>query len=295
VSTGDARILDQGYRPYTGERRGLRGAMRSVVIQSIQRVLGLRRSIWAKLVPVLTVFIAFTPAVVFVGMAVVIPDDLLSEVGTTNYPDFYGSIAMAIFLFTSFVGPEVLCPDRRTGMLGLYLASPLNRDTYLLSKVIAVGSVLMIVTLGPLLLELIGFTIVGAGPDGPVDFAVLLVRMIVSGVAIAALYACLSLAVSSVTTRHAVATAAVIIILLASTIAANSLVDEAGTNSHVMLLSLFELPFEVVYRIYGQKSPESESNLTDLATATVLGAYLLWVAGLSAFIRWRYQRLDVTR
>ena len=35
----------------------------------------------------------------------------------------------------AFVAPEALCTDRRTGMLGLYLASPLTRDSYLVAKV----------------------------------------------------------------------------------------------------------------------------------------------------------------
>jgi ABC-2 type transport system permease protein len=162
--------------------------------------------------------------------------------------------------------------------------------------VAAVGSVLMLVTVGPVLLQLIGFTVLDQGPESVVDFAVLLLRIVVSGVAVAALYACLSLAVSAVTSRHAVATATIIIILLSSAIATNALVDEAGTDANVMLLSLFELPFEVVYRIYGEYSGYDEpSNLSDLSTAAVIGAYVAWVVGLSAFVRFRYQRLDVTR
>lgn len=294
-SPADGRILDRGYRPYDGERRGVGAAMRSVTIQSVQRVLGLRRPIWAKLIPVLTAFIAFVPAIVFVGMAVVIPEELLEEVSTVNYAGYYGNITIAIFLFTAFAGPEVLCPDRRTGMLGLYLASPLDRDTYLLAKVAAVGSVLMIVTLGPILLQLSGFTILGNGPEGVGEFVVLLTRIAASSLAVAALYACLSLAVSSVTTRHAVATAVIIIILMSSTVAANALVEEAGANPNLMLISLFELPFEVVYRIYGERAATDESGLAELSTAAVFGAYALWVAGLSAFIRFRYQRMDVTR
>jgi ABC-2 type transport system permease protein len=290
----DARILDRGYRSYAGPRRGRSGAMRSVMLQSVLRVLGLRRSFWAKIVPTLTAFIAFVPAIVFLGVSILIPDELRGEIRTATYAEFYGNITIAIFLFTAFVGPEVLCPDRRTGMLGLYLASPLSRDTYLISKGAAVGSVLMIVTLGPALLQLIGFTILGEGPEDVSGFGLLLLRVVVSGVAIAALYACLSLAVSSVTTRHAVATASVIVILVASSIAANALVD-AGADEHVMLFSLFELPFETVYRIYGEQSVSEESNLSDLSTAAVAGAYLAWTAGLAAFVRFRYQRLDVTR
>ena len=65
--------------------------------------------------------------------------------------------------------PEVLCPDRRTGMLGLYLASPLTRDTYLLAKAAAVAGAARLVTLGPPLLLLVAFILQGLGPDGPGD------------------------------------------------------------------------------------------------------------------------------
>ena len=35
--------------------------------------------------------------------------------------------AYVVLVFTAFVAPEILCTDRRSGMLGLYLASPLRR------------------------------------------------------------------------------------------------------------------------------------------------------------------------
>jgi ABC-2 type transport system permease protein len=291
-----ARILDRGYRHYNGERRGVRGAMRSVVLESIKRVLGIRRSFWAKLVPILTAFIAYVPAIVFVGLAVLIPDEILDQTDTASYAGYYGFITAALILFSAFVGPEVLCPDRRTGMLGLYLASPLNRDTYLLAKAAAVALVLAIVTLGPPLLLLIGNTVAGRGPDGPADFLLLLVRMVAAGVAVSALYTALTMAVSAVTTRHAAASAAIIIILLTSGIVANSLIEGAGASEYVALFDLLDLPFALVVRIYGETLDEGGAGaLETLPTAAVVGAYLAWTVLLALFVRVRYQRLDVSR
>ncbi|MGN6693010.1 MAG: ABC transporter permease, partial [Aquihabitans sp.] len=65
-STGDAQILDRGYRKYDGPRTGVRGAVRAVVLHSGQRALGMRRSVWAKILPVATIGFAYLPAIVFV-------------------------------------------------------------------------------------------------------------------------------------------------------------------------------------------------------------------------------------
>jgi hypothetical protein len=153
----DARILDRGYRRYDGPRRGARGAVASLTRQSALRALGLRRTFWAKVFPLLSAVIAYLPATVFVGIAALFPDELLDpDAVIPGYADYYGFITAAIVVFVALVGPEVLCPDRRDGMLGLYLASPLTRDTYLLAKALAVVPVLAIVTVGPPLLLLVG-------------------------------------------------------------------------------------------------------------------------------------------
>lgn len=291
---GAARILDRGYRHYDGARLGSGRSMRSVSVQSIQRMLGLRRSVWAKVVPVLTAFLAYVPAIVFVGLAILIPEELYGDPEASQYAGYYGFVSAAILLFVAFVGPEVLCPDRRNGMLGLYLASPLSRDTYLLAKGAAVSLVLGIVTVGPPLLLLVGNTASGHGPDGPVDFSVILLRIVVAGAAVAALYAALALAVSSIADRRAAASATIIVLVFATSIVAGALVHGAGTSDYVGLANLLALPFEVVVRIYGEDL-SGERMLRELPTWAVVGAYLAWTGLFVGIIRTRYQRLDVTR
>ena len=140
----DAQIFDRGYRKYDGERTGLMGAFRTLVRHSVGHALGLRRSARYKVVPVLIIVAAYLPAAVFIGVAALLPNDI-EEGFLPTYAGYYGFVIAAIYLLAGFVTPELLCPDRRTGMLGVYLASPLNRPTYLVGKALAVLILLMIV------------------------------------------------------------------------------------------------------------------------------------------------------
>ncbi len=291
---GGARILDRGYRPYDGRRTGTRGAVTSLIKHSMQRALGLRRPARQKILPSLAVFIAYVPAIVFVGLSVLIGDTLLANTDLIpTYADYYGFVSAAIVVFSAFVAPELLCTDRRTGMLGLYLASPLTRNTYLASKAVAVVALLALVTLGPPLLMLIAFTIIGQGPDGPAALARLLGEMVLGGMAVALLHASLSLGVSSTTTRKAAASAGVILILLASAAISEALVNGADASPNLFCLNLLALPFELVRRIYGETGEDVAINA--IPTATIVGAYAAWTT-LFALITWvRYRRIEVTR
>lgn len=286
----DARILDRGYRRYEGDRRGARGAVGSLARQSALRALGLRRTFWAKVFPLLSAVIAYLPATVFVGVAALFPDELLDpDAVLPSYGEYYGFITAAILVFVALVGPEVLCPDRRDGMLGLYLASPLTRDTYLLAKALAVVPVLAIVTVGPPLLLLVGRTFANAGPETVLDFLSILARIVVSGLTISAAYTAISLAAASLTDRRAVASAGVILLLLVSSVATGVLVGLGGSD-RLLLLNLFLLPFELVQRIYGELGTRPQ-----LSTAELVAANLAWTAGAGVLVRERYRRLQVTR
>lgn len=285
----DARIVDRGYRAYDGPRRGVPGAVRSLAWHSALRALGLRRSFWAKLLPLASVGIAYVPALVFVGIAALLPEQLVDGTGLLpTYAGYYGFITAAIVLFVALVGPEVLCPDRRHRMLGLYLASPLTRDTYLLAKMLAVLPVLALVTLGPPLLLLVGLTFADAGPGSVGDFAVSLARIVAGGLVISAAYTAVSLAAASLTDRRPVASAGVILVLLISSVATAALVA-SGADQRLFLLNLLAVPFELVQRIYG------ETGEMEVSTLELVLANLAWTIGAAALLRSRYQRLRITR
>src|SRR5262249_36421076 len=189
-------------------------ALRRLARHTFQRILGLRRPARYKILPFLAVIIAYLPAAVFVGIIALIPDGARNA--RITYAQYYGFITAAIFLFVTFVAPEALCPDRHWRSLSLYLSSPLNRMTYLLSKAIAIVSPLLLVTVGPLLVLLIGFVLQTRGPHGPGNVLLTLLRILAGGLVLSLNFGAISMAVSSITDRRAFAAAATFLMLLIS-------------------------------------------------------------------------------
>jgi len=300
TGAGEARIIEGGYRRYDGARSGVPGAIRSTTVNAIQRALGLRRAARHKILPILAALLAFVPAIVFAGLSALLPaDTVVGDDLLPSYAEYYLFITAAILVFCAFVAPEVLCTDRRTGMLGLYLASPLTRNTYLLSKGLSVLLVLAIVTLGPPLFLLIAFVLVGTGPEGPIDVLTEGLQIVGAGVVVSCFFASLSLAVSSITDRKAAASASIVVILLLSSIVANVLVENADVTPYLLLADLFYLPFQTVFFIFGEADSsqgEGGAPLYDEITAPVAyAAIAAWTVLFSAIVVARYRRLQVTR
>ena len=287
---GDAQIVARGFQRYEGPRSGVPGAIRSVSWESIRATLGLGRRARSKVFPVIAVAIAYVPAIVFVGIAVLIPGDLLDPNEVADYAGYYGFIILAIVLFTAAVAPEVLVSDRRNGMLAMYLSTPLNRTTYLAAKAVAVAVTLGLVTLGPPLLMLVGYTVEGVGPDGLGGWLTTLLRIVASGVAISAAYAAVSMAASSLTDRRAFAAIGIVLLIFITPILTGALVEGAGAPSFVWLLNISLMPFELVFRIFGQ-----EGSVPEVATWAVVAGNLGWTVGGIAIVWWRYSKLVIAR
>jgi len=290
VTSGDARLFDLGYRAYEGHRERPAHAMLVLAVFTVRRVAGLGRGARHKVLPAITLTIAYLPALGSVAFAVL--SNGVAEGDLITYGDYTFIIGSALALFASLVAPEALCPDRRTGMLGLYLAGPLDRNRYLLAKAAGVVSVMLVITLGPLLSMLGAFTVAGYGPSAG-EMPKLLLRILVTGVATALIYASLALAVSSLTTRRAAAAVGVILLLFVPTTVVRGAI-ESGAPDALDLLSFPIVAAELAYRIFGEQAddPGPIGNLSTSAVAAgaaaivVVGALLCWV---------RYRRIEAFR
>ncbi|MDH3682023.1 MAG: ABC transporter permease [Acidimicrobiia bacterium] len=285
-----AQIFDQGYRRYTGPRTGMSGSIRSLVKHSLRHALGLGRSARFKVIPLAVVGMAYLPAAVFVGLAALIPVD--TEEFLPTYAEYYAFVAATIYLLAGFVGPELLCSDRRTGLLGVYLASPLDRPNYLYGKAISVFAMLLLVTLGPPMLMLIAFSLQNMGPDGFLEWLKVFGQILASSAVIGLLYTAVSLAISATTDRIPVATATILALIPGSAIVTDIMVDEAELTPSLHLLNLLFLPRALIFRIHGERGGWS---MVDNPTWTLWLACAAWTLGAVVWIWYRYRTLLVRR
>lgn len=292
-SPASARIYDLGYQSYDGPRRGPAWAPVTVWRHTVQRVLGLRRPWRHKILPGIALLIAFAPALVYAGIAGLLPVDLIGEDLLPSYADYYGVIGMALVLFSSFVAPEALCTDRRTRMLDLYLSGPLDRNRYLAAKWGAVLAVMLLMTTGPQLFMLSSFTIEDAGPPLH-ELPRVLLQILVTGVGVALLSTAVAMAVSSFTTRRAVAAVAISLILIVPGIVVDALVQHTNAPDALAVLQP-GVSDEYARRVFGET--HSAQELADFAlarasTPLVVSALVGWIAAGALLCWFQYRRLE---
>jgi ABC-2 type transport system permease protein len=288
---GDARLFDLGYRSYDGPRERPARALLTLAEFTARRVLGLGRGARPKVLPAITLTIAFLPALFSVAFAALANNPVAGDFAT--YGEYMYIIGSALALFAALVAPEALCPDRRSGMLGLYLAGPLDRTRYLLAKGVAVVGVMLLITVGPLLFMLLAYVLAGLGPS-ITEAPKTLVRILAAGITTALLYAALSMAVSSFTTRRAAAAVGVVLLIFVPMTVVRAAIEHSGAPNE---LDLFSSPFvvaDLAYRIFGETSDSGEPVVELSTWLVVSGVGAAVLAG--ALVCWlRYRRLEAFR
>lgn len=284
-----SRLLDTGYRPYDGPRAGTAGAVGSLMRYSVRRGLGLGRPFGGKVPIGLVILIAYLPAVALVGVSVLV-GDILDQPLMQSVRDYYGLITTAVIAFAALVVPELFCTDKRTGMLGRYLATPLTRWTYLLAKAGALLLLLALVSLGPPLLLVIGLAGTGDTPPGALDVLDVVWRVLVATPLLALPLGAVGAAVSSLTSRRIVATAVIgVLLLLGGAVA--GILAATGSPASVMLGDVVMVAFEMPHRLLGGTT----SELSSVPLWQLVTAWSAWVAVPTAVVLTSYARTKVSR
>src|SRR6185436_10721486 len=131
-------VFDIGYQRYTGKREGRGRSRRSIYKDGLRIALGLGRGGRAKVLPWAFVavlnFIALIMALVAGAAERLAGPGAAQRANLPSHSDYYGIASIPIFLFAAVVAPELLCRDRRDGVINLYLVRPLTGSDYITSR-----------------------------------------------------------------------------------------------------------------------------------------------------------------
>ena len=312
-------IFDLGYRGYDGPREGRVRAYKALWVNGVRTALGIGRSWGAKVMPAILLIAVISPALVAVIVASLAgPEDIIS------HSDYYGIVSIVLLLFSAIVAPELLCPDRRDRVLGLYLVRPLTTTDYVAARWLAFLSVTLPLVLAGQIVLFVGLTLAASDPVQYVEDNWLDVpRFLLAGLVVAVYTTTVPLAVSAFTPRRAYAAALVIGVFVISLAVIGFLTSPApfdGDCERVVqngvvvrdtcpdeymagdaaklyaLLSLAEVPTFVnnlIFDVEVDSGQGAASAVDELPSAVPIAWYVLLTSALGLALWWRYRRIDL--
>src|SRR5215210_6816541 len=123
-------VFDIGYQRYTGEREGRSRGRKAVFKDGLRAALGFGRGARALVLP--WFFIAVLSAIATVMALIAGAAERMAGPGAAErfdfptHSDYTGIASVIMFVFAAIVAPELLCRDKRDGVINLYLVRPLT-------------------------------------------------------------------------------------------------------------------------------------------------------------------------
>jgi ABC-2 type transport system permease protein len=292
-------VFDIGYRSYAGPREGRGRAQLAVFRDGFRAALGLGRGPKAKVLP--WFFLAVLSFIALIMAMVAGAADRLAGPGTAermnlpSHSDFNSFASIILYMFAALVAPELLCRDRREGVIHLYLVRPLTGVDYLAARWLAFLSVMLVAAWLPQLVLFVGLSMGDPSPIGYLQRHWLDVpRFLAAGLATAAYLTTLALLAASFTTRRAVAAVFLVGLFAITTPFTVGLASEmeGKVAQWISMFTLTNIPLHVNDVIFGEVSELTEdAPARELGSSMLLGWYLLWTFVPATLLWWRYRRL----
>ncbi|WP_406147437.1 ABC transporter permease [Streptomyces sp. NBC_01012] len=290
-----SRIHNIGYRSYDGVRLGRAYARRSLYSQSLRGSFGLGRSAKSKVLPMLLCGVMCLVALILVAVAIYAPGMTKLPI---KYTDFAIYLQAVIGLFLASQAPQSVSRDLRFKSVPLYFSRPIERGDYVLAKLAAMASALLILTGLPLVILYVGALL---AKFDFVDQSKGFGQGMVSVALLSVLFAGLGLVVAALTPRRGFGVAAVIAVLTI-TYGAVSTVQaiawDTGSTGAITWLGLFS-PITLIDGVQtaflGASSafPGGEGAPGAGAGVVYLLVVLALVAGSYAVLMRRYRRVGL--
>ena len=307
-------LYDIGYQHYEGAREGRMRARKAVWTNGLRTALGLGRPFLAKLFPW-----AFFTAVLLLAVIFTIILSLVEDFADVpSAEDYYEILSYFLIFFSALVAPELLCPDRRDGVINLYLVRPLTPTDYVASRWFVFFTITLVALYVGQTVLFIGGTLAA---DDTLDHLrnnwLDVPRFLGAGVVYALFWPTIAMAVAAFTTRRAYAAAFVVGLFIVSSVAAAALTD-CGEEHHEVqqafgesppvfcdpltgdaakwfnLVGIIQAPIHLSDLIFDKESEGLGLRLMGELPGAVPVAWYVILMALPAFaLWWRYQRLSL--
>ena len=295
----EGTVFDIGYQHYTGPREGRNRARLSVFKDGVRTSLGLGRGARAKILPWffigVLVVIALVMALIAGAADRLVGAAAAEQLNLPSHSDYYGIASIVFFVFAAVGAPELLCPDRREGVINLYLVRPLTGSDYVIARWGAFFTVMSMVAWLPQVILLIGLSMGDPKPAGYLlDNWLDIPKFLAAGAAIAAYTTTLALLVAGFTTRRAYASVFLVGLFVITTPFTTGLASELGgtVGQWISMFNLSNIPVHVNDVIFGEVSViTSEAPAAELSAWILVGWYFLWTLVPAGVLWIRYRLL----
>ena len=292
-------VFDIGYQRYTGQREGRQRARIAIFKDGLRAAFGFGRGGRAKVLP--WFFVGVLSAIALVMAIVAGAANRLGGPGTADkanlpsHADFYGIASIIMFVFAALVGPELLCRDRRDGVINLYLVRPLTGSDYIVSRWAAF---LAVMTAAAWLPQFIIFFGLSMGDPKPIGYLAQhwqdIPRFLLAGLVMATYAATVALLAASFTTRRAYASVFLVGLFVITAPFTVGLAHEIGgkAGQWISMFNLTNIPVHVNDLIFNEVSQVTrDAPARKLAAWIRVAWYLAWTIVPGTVLWARYRRM----
>ena len=204
-----------------------------------------------------------------------------------SHDDLIGVIGFLLLIFAAFIGPELICPDRRNRVIHLYFVRPITLLDYLGARWLAFVVLLLAASLLPHITLWLGLLVGVSDSLGHIQNNWTDIPRFVGNSAVFAVFAAsLTFAVSSLTDRRMIATLIVISAIMISSFA-ELIVDlfqpPEAVREPIALVDLIEINTSVLPSIFFGTYNEAR----DLNVIIPI-VWVVAIIAVSIFATWRF-------
>lgn len=292
-------VFDIGYRSYSGPREGRGRARRAVFHDGVRIALGLGRGPRALILPWFFIGVLCVIALVMALIAGAAErmggPGAAQQLDLPSHNDYYAIASLVLFVFGAVVAPELLCRDKREGVIQLYLVRPLSGSDYIVARWAAFLAVMVAAAWLPQVILLLGLA---AGDPNPGQYLrqhwLDIPRFLMAGLAMATYVTTLAMLTASFTTRRAYAAVFLVgLVVITAPFTVGLAQEIGGTGGQwISMFTLTNIPVHVNDILFREIS-----ELTEDAPAGQLPEwvrvtwYFVWTLVPAAALWWRYRRL----